>query len=196
MIRLFCSLDDVPAAPTTSRIISRSRQYPPACERATSQVRIRSPMEVQKFEIQKRAWEGQARQRDTDDDHTHVDMDQTGMEGSTDDAHSSHEHLHVPSVVVSGSRHGTSSSATSACSSSPNPYTKYLISDWLPQSYLIHSNSHSAHLGPTTTTLTPHDAYAHARGITPCLNLQDHNLVWKYALNVFVQVDVDRDNTG
>ena len=138
---------------------------------------------------------GRADERDTDDDddHTHTDVDQTSMEGSTDDAHSSHGHLHVPSVAVSDGRHGASSSATSTRSGSPNPYTQYLTSDWLPESYLAHSNSHA---GPNSTSLsstTPHDAYAPARGSTPYLILQDHNVVWEHALNVVVQMDVDRD---
>ena len=138
---------------------------------------------------------------DTDDDeeHDHADVYQTSMMDSANDAHSSHGQL-VPSLVISDDHHSTSTSAASTRPASPHPYTQYLTSDWLPQSHLSHSNSHStSHSIPpdsasrSLSSTTPHDGYAHARGMTPYLKLQDHNIVWEHTLNVVVRMDVDRD---
>jgi hypothetical protein len=115
-----------------------------------------------------------------------------------DDANSSHGHLPVPSVVISNGHQSTSTPAPPSRPTSPNPYAQYLTSDWLPQSYLAHSHSHSTRPDSASLSLastTPHDAYAHARGMTPYLKLQDHNVVWEHTLNVVVQMDVNRDTT-
>jgi hypothetical protein len=134
---------------------------------------------------------------DTDDDeeHDHADVD-TSMEGSVYDARGSHGHG-VPSVVISDGHHSTSTSAPSTRPASPNPYAQYLTSDWLPQAYLAHSNSPSTYPASTSSlsSTTPHDGYVHARGMTPFLKLQDHNVVWEHTLNVVVRMDVDRDTT-
>jgi hypothetical protein len=137
---------------------------------------------------------------DTDDDeeHDHVDVDQTSMEGSMDDAHNSHGQPAIPSVIISDGHSGTSTSAASTRPASPNPYAQYLTSDWLPQAYLAHSNSNSTHPDSASRSLsstTPQGGYAHARGMTPFLKLQDHNVVWEHTLNVVVRMDVDRDTT-
>jgi hypothetical protein len=133
---------------------------------------------------------------DTDDEeeHDHADVDQRSLDGSLDDSHSAYGHLPVPSVVISNGQH-RSTSAPSTRPASPSPYSQYLSSDWLPQSYLTPSNSHSTHPDSllSLSSTTPRDAYAHARGMTPYLKLQDHSVIWEYALNVVVQMDVNRD---
>lgn len=127
---------------------------------------------------------------DDDDEHDHADVDQISMEDSAGGAHNSHGNL--PSVVISDSHHSSSTSAASTRPASPSPYAQYLNSDWLPPSYLVHSNSHSSHPDSTGYS-TPHGGYAHARGMTPFVKLQDHNIVWEYTLNTVVQMDVNRD---
>jgi hypothetical protein len=129
---------------------------------------------------------------DTDDDeeHDHTDTYQTSTDDSVDDVRGSYGHLPIPSLVVPDN-HGTSTSAPSTRPASPNPYARYLTSDWLPSHH-----PHSTHPDSTSRSLsstTPHDGYAHARGMTPYLKLQDHNVVWEHTLNVVVQMDVDRD---
>ncbi|KIM82756.1 hypothetical protein PILCRDRAFT_820051 [Piloderma croceum F 1598] len=132
---------------------------------------------------------------DTDDDevHDHTDTYQTSTDDSVDDVHNSHG-LPIPSLVVPDN-HSTSTSPASTRPVSPNPYAQYLTSDWLP-SHLPHSSSHSTHSDSTSRSLssnTPHDGYAQARGMTPYIKLQDHNVVWEHTLNVVVRMDVDRD---
>lgn len=136
--------------------------------------------------------------------------DHFSVEASGDEATSSHGHgrVPVPSVIVSDGHRTTSTSGSGSASSSrpntPNPYAQYLTSDWLPQSSLPPSLSqtsypHSPHPESTPSrslsSSTPHSGYAPARGMTPYLKLQDHNVVWEHTLNVVVQMDVNRDTT-
>jgi hypothetical protein len=128
---------------------------------------------------------------DTDDEEEH---DYGSIEGSIDDSHSSH--LPIPSLIISD---GTSTSAASTRPASPNPYAQYLTSDWLPPSSIAQSNSYATRPdspSPSLSASTPHAAYAHARGMTPFLKLQDHSVVWEHTLNVVVRMDVDRDTTN
>lgn len=133
---------------------------------------------------------------DDDEEHDHTDVDRTSM-GGLYDAHGSQAHLGVPSVVISDGHHSTSTSSASSRPASPNPYAQYLTSDWLPQSYLAHSSPHSTYPDSPSSlsSTTPRDGYAQARGMTPFLKLQDHNVVWEHTLNVVVRMDVDRDTT-
>lgn len=107
----------------------------------------------------------------------------------------------VPHLVVSdGTRSKTMSANSSPPRPSTGPYAHYLSSDWLPQTFLSHTHSrtnlpetgaHQEHQSLSATT--PVDGYAHARGMTPYLKLQDHSVSWEHTLNVVVQMDVKRD---
>lgn len=167
--------------------------------------KVKSQRENGKERLKKgkgRAEDGNA---DTDDDeeHDHADPDHIGAENSGDEGASNHSHGHldVPSVVVSDGHQSSSTSTSSTRPVSPNPYAQYLTSDWVPQSFLQHSHSHQNAQSPrpegmasrSLSSTTPRDSYAPARGMTPYLKLQEHNVVFEHTLDVVVQMAVHRD---
>lgn len=143
---------------------------------------------------------------DEDDDHDHFDLDE--MNGHDHDASSTNGHgnLPLPSLVLNDGQKTISASASaySTRPASPNLYAQYLSSDWLPQSFLQHSHLHQHPLAsplhpsdsPSKQSLsatTPRDKYAPAKGMTPYLKLQDHNVSFEHTLDVVLQMGVHRD---
>jgi len=151
---------------------------------------VKSRKEKEKHSKGKAKTEESHANSDDGEEHGSGDVDRASVEGSMDDTHGSHVHLTIPSVLISDGYHSTPPSATSTRSASPNPYSQYLTSDWLPPSSLPFN---STRLDSSLSSTTSYYRYAPARGMTPYLKLRDHNVVWEHTLNVVVRIDVDRD---
>lgn len=137
---------------------------------------------------------------DEDDEHDHLDFDDINKHSY------GRGNLPLPSLIINDGEKTISAgaSANSTRPASPNLYAQYLSSDWLPQSFLQHSPSHRhPHTFPldpsensfkqSLSATTPRDKYAPAKGLTPYLKLQDHNVSFEHTLDVLLQMDVHRD---
>ena len=144
-----------------------------------------------------RADDGRA-DTDEEDEEDHFEPDQ--MNGHDHHAYG-RGNPPLPSLVINDGQKtiSASTSASSTRPASPNLYARYLSSDWLPQSSLQHppSQQHSqAHRSENASkpldATTPRDRYAPAKGSTPYLKLQDHNISFEHTLDVVLQMDVHR----